>query len=617
MATTTNQGFQRGFLLSDSKSQKPVEKRKKKTPVTKKASDGFQSGFLLDNRKTKTTANETKKPKSSPPAKSYGGFSRGFLNSAATKKKKVSTNDDVKQRKKEVVVVSQELLDIGDDGPSMREKKNPFFISSFEHNQNQAKDGKSTQKSPIHPRQPLISILQSDTTAQPEEKSPSPSLISVVDDDGANDVITHHSSQQPKAHDGKKERIINLNEQKTTNPLILEQQEEGERTPLWTEVTTRRRELGRFQEPLIGNNFQESSTVTIEQSIESNQTTSSKLPEDIPTNDILLDDKPSLFRFQQKLESLVWQLQQQHEKDQPSAFAKEWSPTHFSWAWEWAFGDGKQNAHRVHGRGTLAVSLFQSNPVSILSVVRSQTQAERVVTLKAVQFLQEFFSGQQQHQKNHLPCSRGTKWVKELVSTLLSLADQPRRTLLAQECWKSTVFILSSVCETIYNDAHEQNEREWIEPGMMEQLERILQLKLSWTLSKKKISAKDQVMISILDDWKRVNRTCQNKMTNTLWCEQLAGQSTRGYSHWGGLRQTLCSDDAISITTTTAETIEVAMTSGLQDEFQERSRLRGVLATVTAKKRNHHPLGRFVNVSLQMLAKTKAPETIDLLLSLL
>jgi hypothetical protein len=510
----------------------------------------------------------------------------------AAKKKKDDTEpfktESNSRSKKKKVVVSQELLDV--DGCPSTQKKTPLFFI-LEDDQ-QVKDS-SAQKA-IQPPS-LISILEPENTTEESNQSP---LISVVEDEMIRSSLPD---------DGCEKRRISLAEPKATRPLIVEQEEDK---PLWTEVTTRRRQLGPFQEPL--DKWNEADSTAVEQSVKSTETTSLFDPVPKHSSDDTSQDKSSLFKFQQDLESLVWQQQQQND---PS-FAKDWSPAQVAWAWQWVLG-GKRTK-RAHHRA-LGQSLFQCHPVSIVSVLQPQTQEERVVALYAVQLIQDYLPSQQQEQ-SHLSIG---KWATNVMTALLLLVEQPRRTLLAQESWKSAVCILSSLCERICSDPSKQTG-DWIHliPEMMGQLERILQVQLSWKRSKKS-SKKNQVMVSILQDWRRTNQTCQNKMLAIIWCEQMAGHNTQACSHWGGLRQTLCGE--LTSSTTTMTMVEDTMTSCWQEvsciddpcEFLKRSVLRGVLATVATTKGINNGQEQMVETSLRLLSKSKASETIDLILSLL
>jgi hypothetical protein len=111
------------------------------------------------------------------------------------------------------------------------------------------------------------------------------------------------------------------------------------------------------------------------------------------------------------------------------------------------------------------------------------------------------------------------------------LAQQPRRTVLAQEACDACMLLITRLCENA-------SAEEMVETmSWMDSLGCILQAQLAWKSSTtKKRSAKRQAQLALIENWIRLNEDCRNRNLYLEWRQQVVGyRLEEGYLHWGGL----------------------------------------------------------------------------------
>lgn len=599
MPSTNKQGFHKGFLLTEKKS-KPTKKTPTKT-------SGFQSGFLLGNsaaKKKKTAAKKKEKTATANESlalKPSKGFSKGFLiskdrdagketSSSVSKQQREDVLEtttkgdaDPERRTKKKLVVSQALLDLDDPAPTKPQTNSLLIFGKDNHQSDALSPGRKKEGSP------LISVIGTETLTRETTQSP---LISIVETDNTDPYLSRNEDIEKS----------NLNGGTTTTASTTDSSSNSrDNEPLLTELTTRRRRQS--GEPMPRWDPIEETTLATTLT-DTEQTFSLESKEKDPLDDIAKDE-PSLFDFQQELDSLLWKKRSEDDM----SVAKKWTPVQAGWAWEWILqGTGKSRANR----GLFARSLLKHHCISVLNVLQPKTKEDRAITLQAIQLVQEYLK--------YESCLPIEAWILTILPVVLQLAEQPRRTVLAQESWRTASLILSSYCETICSYATKEGDGSFaLVPKLMTDFDRLLQIQLGWKMSKKS-SAKNQLMVSILEDWKGINRVCKNKNCDLEWCQQIVGLKIDAMQNWGGLRQTLCGEFTINFPTAKVA-FDVYQSAGSDSEdpyeFQRRNILRGILSSAVSIQTFSSPHEDMVESSMRLLPKCSTPGTINLVLSLL
>jgi hypothetical protein len=635
-------GMQRGFLLQRDNNKSKAPEVSKKTSSTLPKKSGLKSGFLLGDKKAKAKAKASTKGAKIPSARSNKssseGFAKGFLISV-DQKQDVAFNQKTSETDVPKVIVSQALLDFDDprtkpSSSSSSPKKHSFLISD---DTDTASPVESTQQRP-----PLIRVLSAEETPTNRKTSPLISFVSSEDDSTKSTPTASSSNEHNHGNDHEGGFFNSNNKAKPIETLLVENKAKEEEEVLFTQVTSRlrNRDDDSFLGPLdhrLDHPLGSTSVVT-KQRLEDRTTISSSAFE-YDTMKLFPDDTKqegsSFFQFQQELENWSWKKNQEEEDGiDVLSISKDWTPDETSWAWQWIVLSGKKRKHQP----LLVQSLLHWHPVSVLTVLRAESQEERVMALQVVQWIQEYLESNlvSEHETEPRLLSIEPCWSITVLNTLLKITEQPRRTVLAHESWKAALWIvIRAVCEMIgsmhpvdNNNDNNNGSSLTTTLKLMDQVDRLLQVQLAWKRDKK-TSAKTQAMVVILEDWIRINKICRNNSSTIIWRQQVTGlQTAPDCSNWGGLQHTLCSKSATTATTTTSiDTLDQVLafcwqekTAGEEDpyEFRKRILLRGAVAKVaTIKKIPREGQQRLVELSLRLLPRCRVPETIELVQSLL
>jgi hypothetical protein len=305
-------------------------------------------------------------------------------------------------------------------------------------------------------------------------------------------------------------------------------------------------------------------------------------------------DEISWLRFQQELESFLWDNQMVKFQDN-----RDWTFQQVTWAWR-RLAECKSNFQFHHQ--SLVLLLLQ-HPKSLVSFFQPQSQTERMTALSLVHYLKSFLRN---------PAAMKIEWPVEILIALTSLCSQKRRTILAQESWISALLILalsSEICLSQVTVGADHFETEQI-ATMMECLENLIDTKLSWHQWKKN-SSKRQLEIAILKDWKQVNRIYRENV-DISWCMQVCDRI-------GGLQATLCFESVSSEAALVEALLSHSMSGASHDrnEFDKRSLLRGLLASMTISKLSSACIQEVVSMSLKILQNCNSSDTVNLIISVL
>ena len=185
---------------------------------------------------------------------------------------------------------------------------------------------------------------------------------------------------------------------------------------------------------------------------------------------------------------------------------------------------------------------------------------------------------------------------------------------MAQEAWKTAIFILTALCDTmIGQNGHDESMLDFLSNS----LEITLQIQLRWKLSKK-YSIKNQSTISLLEDFSKTNRFCQNKRLFFEWCQQMNGIHVTDCAGWGGLRHALC--EPPGDTRLFHSVIELCRTqSDKTDMYELRKRLllRGLLAQSIGADASRLLEQGLAEAAMGTLSRCETKAATDLVLSFL
>lgn len=533
-----------------------LKKQNKKT--LKNLSSSLKSGFLLD----KEQKQKRNKANAEPSAKKVNsqmndGFSRGFLLSTKkhTRKKRHSSRREnggdpaSEMEPKQKSSISHDLKEL--EEPSNGVPSNAFFILAS------SKSGGSKQRTSN--RSPLISILSEDSEKPSAGTSSSTPLAEVL--------APTEIRNAPNPSSVKKQSA-----EKVDDSFLQKLSSEGIECP------------------------------------------SSLNPQTVHTSEICIQEspgqpcnvsrqkEPSWLKLQQESEANLWEGEKSFANEDDAIDTKSWTNGHVALTWERLL---RMSCPQRHSK--VVQSILFRHPNSIAPFLESRDQNHRVVALTMVGLLKWFLAELKQDEGSPV------EWKVVVLGRLQTLWQPSRRTVLAQESWITGVLVLASIGDHITSQRPKPTESYGTLDfrSLLTTFQNLIQTKLSW-LDTRRNSNKQQIEISILKDWGKVNELYQEDV-DIRWWEQLC-------HHFGGLRQCFCdsrvswnllSEDVIALLDATSATMNDP------NELEIRGILRGVLSSLATAKLTARECEEMSKLVVRLVTKCTCADTSDLLASLL
>ena len=613
---------------------------------------GFSKGFLINSSKrTKSTATTREVKKE---------------NAVATSSDLLEFEDEKSQQQQHTFQESKhqtasssttskplmfEIVSSSDDNDDPDVEKRPTSSSSG--------DGSAT---------PLISIID-------EEDSPDSSTSS--DGKNDKDIHMASLTPQRQGPRKDMGPVTLFEDKEVMETRIQQEAEKEDESFLWKEVSTKTRLIKEQTEVETVASNEQKQQQRIEMETKSSPSPSllnlGHHPTSGSTSIIAGDLSPSpgvtsssYIDFQQQLESLMWKNSKNENNKKSRAkvddainalleSVKDWNAIQIKWAWEWILLKSdrtgthrnqkkKQQEQKNERKQNLVWTILQNYPTSIapfLQNASTTSQEDRIVTLQCIGCIQEYCLLNMMKKDDDWACQIQrallSEWAQVLLPSMIRLLsssneDPPRRTVLAQHVCKACicviVYIFSEVMklaipvhdgDKLKEQSNQYDEMEAIIlPELIVRLEHILTLQMSWrklqqTHDNHKKAATNQVLISILQDWLRINESYKHgKISSRIWYNHLFGIEFKTFSTWGSLLDTWGCYTSTAIAEDIIDAIsesEKVITCAIKDEKVRSNEIiawnlvRGVLGSIVTRKISAESLQKSVGPSLRLLSK--------------
>lgn len=494
-------GLQRGFLLSTNDSSTKAKPTAKQKSNNKKSNQGMKAGFLLTHsskkvstekaeevpQKRATTRSKDKKEEQSK--LKQPGIAKGFLLSQPkapkTKKDKHVDNRKSPPGQKKLTPptnLSKELLDLETPAQQVR----PAAVQSsssllfLEREDDDKPNSRSTLiSSNESSRTPLISVLNESAasdrstgkTAESESTlTAAQPLISIIKDSSPSDEVAGTHA--------------------LTVPTMTTESQSAEYT------TT----MPNFSDSL-NDTIAGPSSAHIEKSQADTET----------------DQSMTFLEFQQVLLNMDWKDSLLGDK-----MVISWPSVYVSWAWMWLLDDASDSCP------WLSRALLRHHPLSVKEFLSPIKPADKQKTLRILRFVQDY---QCPTSKAEVP---NNDWGMKILPHLCHLADQQKRSVLAQEAWNVSIMMINIICVNGI-----QNWDVSTSDDLKMRVEYLLDLQLGWKVSKRHKDTRSAAKRFLLREWIEASKACSDALQ---WRQLVQGHPLDMDGQWGGLLH-VCSSD--------------------------------------------------------------------------